>query len=95
MKNMTVAEKLRYAVNWLNYMDENFNDNFKDANSVIKVWENSNTDIGQTFNQMNMVSMMKMQLQMQSLSMKLLEESTIQFQSNSSRNNIVMSFHFN
>ena len=45
MKNMTVAEKLRYAVNWLNYMDENFNDNFKDANSVIKVWENSNTDM--------------------------------------------------
>ena len=44
MKEQTVVEKLRDAVNWLNYMDENFNDNFKDANSVIKVWENSNTD---------------------------------------------------
>ncbi len=45
MKEQTVAEKLRCAVNWLDYMSEDFNDNFKDANSVIKVWENCNTDM--------------------------------------------------
>ena len=44
MKEQTVVEKLRDAMSWLNYLDENFNSNFKDANSIVKLWENCNTD---------------------------------------------------
>lgn len=44
-EQLTIAEKMRRAVNWLDYMDESFNDNFKDANSVIEVWENCETDM--------------------------------------------------
>lgn len=44
-ENLSTAEKMRRAVNWLDYMNEDFNDHFKDANSVIKVWENCNCDM--------------------------------------------------
>lgn len=44
-ENLSTAEKMRRAVNWLDYMSEDFNDHFKDANSVIKVWENCNCDM--------------------------------------------------
>lgn len=36
---MTIAEKMRRAVSWLDFLDENFNDNFKSADGVLKVWE--------------------------------------------------------
>lgn len=43
--NLSVADKMRKAVNWLDYMDEFFNDHFKSADSVIEVWENCNYDM--------------------------------------------------
>ena len=36
---MTIAEKMRRAVSWLDFLDENFNDHFKSADGVLKVWE--------------------------------------------------------
>lgn len=44
-ETLSIAEKMRRAVDWLNYMDESFNDNFKDVNSVIEVWEKSECDM--------------------------------------------------
>lgn len=44
-ENLSVAEKMRRVVNWLDYMDEHFNDHFKDANSAMYVWEHSYTDM--------------------------------------------------
>lgn len=44
-ETLSIAEKMRRAVNWLDYMREDFNDNFKSANSVIEVWEKSECDM--------------------------------------------------
>lgn len=44
-ETLSIAEKMRRAVNWLDYMREDFNDNFKSANSVIEVWEKSKCDM--------------------------------------------------
>lgn len=44
-ETLSIAEKMRRAVDWLNYMSEDFNDNFKDVNSVIEVWEKSECDM--------------------------------------------------
>lgn len=43
-EDMTIAEKMRRAVNWLDCMDENFNDHFKTADDVIRVWEQHEYD---------------------------------------------------
>jgi hypothetical protein len=43
-EEMSMVEKMRRAIGWLDYLDEKFNDNFKSADDIIKVWEEHECD---------------------------------------------------